>query len=269
MLVAPSVEAAPAEAEAAAPADDSVPVLVLRVGGTGSASSAQTYIDALMDVAARVNGWSGARGKYFTSIKLAKGWVAAEKPHFGILSLVAYLSMRKQHKLSPVGTVQAAAAGGKQFYLISSTAIDLTGCKGKTLATNLGADAKFIDAVVAGSAFSLADFEVVHTRRPVQTIKKVIRGEAQCALIDDAQIGAMSKLEGGEALQTVWFSPKLPSLIVTRFADASDAETTAFAANLPKICTGDGAKACGAAGIDALDAAPADGLDALVAKYDG
>ena len=33
--------------------------------------------------------------------------------------------------------------------------------------------------------FTLDSFNLVPTRRPVQTIKKVARGEAVCALIDD------------------------------------------------------------------------------------
>jgi len=266
LLLASAAAAAPQSP--AAPAEDAVDVLVLRVGGTGSASSAQRYIDDLMGVAAKVNGWPSAQGKYFTSKKLAENWISAEKPHYGILSFSAYLGMRKAHDLSLLGKVDATAAGGQQFFVISINQHDLAGCKGKTLGTNID-DAKFVDKVIGGDAFDLSEFEVVDTKRPVKTIKSVLRGETECALIDDAQISAMSKLEGAEALHTVWFSPTLPSLVVTKFGSAPDAEAKAFASNLDKLCSGGGEEACQAAGIKELSPVAADSLDAWVAKYDG
>ena len=269
LLFASVAVAAPeAPAEPADPAEGGVDVLVLRVGGTGSASSAQRYIDDLMNVAAKVNGWPSAQGKYFTSKKLAENWIRTQKPHYGILSFSAYLGMRKAHDLSLLGKVDATAAGGQQYFIISVNQHDLAGCKGKTLGTNID-DAKFVDKVVAGDAFDLSDFEVVDTKRPVKTVKSVLRGETECALIDDAQILAMSKLEGAEALHTVWFSPTLPSLVVTKFGEAPDAEAKTFAKNLDKLCTGEGQEACQAAGIKELAPVAADSLDAWVAKYDG
>ena len=266
LLFASAAAAAPETPSESEP--DGVDVLVLRVGGTGSAASAQRYIDDLMAVAAKVNGWPAARGKYFTSKKLAENWIGSTKPHYGILSFSAYLAMRKAHDLSLLGKVDATAAGGQQFFMISINEHELAGCKGKTLGTNID-DGKFVDAVISGDAFDLSDFEVVDTRRPVKTIKSVLRGETECALIDDAQILSMSKLEGADALHTVWFSPELPSLVVTKFGDAPDAEAKAFADNLGKLCSGDGEKACQAAGIKELAPVKADSLDAWVAKYDG
>ncbi|MBL4687974.1 MAG: hypothetical protein JKY37_25510 [Nannocystaceae bacterium] len=280
LLVASVATAAPGDApgdpSASAPkdgeasnADGTVNVLVLRVGGTGSASSAQTYIDALMAVTARVNGWAAAHGKYFTSPRLARTWVTDAKPEYGILSLQAYLALRESLGLSLLGTVDAVAAGGQQYFLISVNQHDLAGCKGKTLATHLGKDTKFVDNVVAGEAFSLADFEVVDTRRPVKTLKTLLRGEAECAFVDDAQMTALSKLEGADTAQTVWFSATFPSLIVAKFARTADADAKTFAGNLDKVCEGDGAKACGGAGIEKLAETPAEALDKLTAKYDG
>ena len=265
LLFASAAVAAP---EAEKPTEPGVDVLVLRVGGTGSASSAQRYIDDLMSVAAKVNGWPSAQGKYFTSKKLAENWIRAQKPHYGFLSFSAYLGMRKAHDLSLLGKVDATAAGGQQFFIISVNQHELAGCKGKTLGTNIE-DAKFVDKIVGGEAFDLSEFEVVDTKRPVKTIKSVLRGETECALVDDAQIVAMNKLEGAEGLHTVWFSPTLPSLVVTKFGNAPDAEAKTFAKNLDKLCTGEGQEACQAAGIKELSPVAADSLDAWVAKYDG
>lgn len=263
---APDAAAPDAGAEAPAAA---VNMLVLRLGGTGSASAAQSYIDALMAVAAKVNAWPAANGKYFTSTKLAQGWIKSNDPHFGIMSLAAYLGMRTSHGLSLLGTVDAAAAGGQQYFVISVDEHQLEGCKGQSLATTFAKQGRFVDNVVGGDVFSLSDFTVVDTRRPVKTIKAVLSGDARCALIDDAQMAALGKLDGADKLHTVWFSKSFPSLIVTRFPAAGDDEAKTFAGNLNKMCTGEGAKACGAAGIESLAATKADTLDDLVARHDG
>ncbi|MEM6994020.1 MAG: hypothetical protein AAF721_26140 [Myxococcota bacterium] len=222
-----------------------------------------------MGVAAKVNGWPAARGKYFTSAKLAKPWIEAEKPEYGILSLQAYLSLRKALGLSLLGTVKTAAAGGQQYFLLSVNEDSAEGCKGKTLGTHFGGDTAFIDKVVAGEAFSLADFTVKNTRRPVKTLKSVLRGEVDCALVDDAQMAALAKLEGGKAAKAVWSSTTFPSLIVAQFPKAGDKDAAHFAGNLDKVCKGEGAEACGGAGIESLVATKKDALDDVVAKYGG
>jgi hypothetical protein len=101
----------------------------------------------------------------------------------------------------------------------------------------------------------VTDFTLVATTRPVQTIKKVIAGEAECALIDDAQFAELGKIEGGAALKSVWKSDKLPPMVVVAFPSAPAAERSAFKGSLGQICGGDGKAACGEVGIKDLSAA--------------
>ena len=125
---------------------------------------------------------------------------------FGIMSLAAFLALRKQHGLSVIGQADVSAKGGRQYHLVSKSEGSLAGCKGKTLASNHLDDRPFVDGVVSGGEFKLSDFTLDETRRPVQTLKKVIDGEAACALIDDAQLAEMKGVSGGEALKSVWKS---------------------------------------------------------------
>lgn len=232
-----------------------VNILVLRENGSGSAATAQTYIDGLMVHVARANGWPGAKGTYHTKRAAAKSYIESAAPQYGIMSLGAFLSLRTSMKLQVVGQADIEGGGGAQYYVVSKTQADLAGCKGKTLATNHGGDAKFMDKVVAAGAFTLAEFQVVATTRPVQTLKKVINGEAECALVDDAQMGELAKLEGGGAVKPLWFSAALPPMAVVAFGSAPAAAVKTFKAALPSVCTGEGAKACAAAGLKALRSA--------------
>lgn len=266
-------QASDTTAEIAAPAPDapvarpSVELLILRENGAGSRSAAQKYIDKLIAVVAQVNGWPTAAGAYFTKRNKANTFIAEHKPEYGMLSFGAFIGLADKYKLEAIGTVTSKAGGG-QYFVISKDEFGLEGCKGKKLASNHAKDAAFIDNLVFADAFDLKDFEVVPTRRAVQTIKAVIKGEAACALIDDAQLGFLADLEGGPMLRAVWSSVSFPAVVVVKFPSAAADQAKAMSANLSKICEV-GKSACDAAGIESLQSAPASEFTAYLRSYSG
>jgi len=247
-------------------AGDDVKIIVLKEHATGSTAQAQPYIDKLVEVAREKNGWSTASGKFVTSRSRAKSYIRKNRPEFGIMSLPAYLAWRSKG-LTVVGSVDAAATGGRQYHLVSKDQSSLAGCKGKKLASNHADDERFINKIVAGGAFSLSDFDVVETRRPVQTIKKVIRGEAACALIDDAQMASLSHVDGGSGLKSVWKSSTLPAMPVVAFSSASSGQRDKFKASLSSLCSGAGSTHCTKVGIKSLKPASESAYRSVISKY--
>lgn len=256
-LAAASLLAALALAPVSADATGPVNILILKEHGVGSASSAQTYVDKLVSHVARQNGWEGAAGKYVTSRSTAASYIRESDPHFGILSLGAFLDLRGKHELEVLGSAEVVGGGGRQYFLVSSTQAAAADCKGKSLGTDHGDDRRFIDAVVSGDAFDLSDFQVVDTKRPMKTVNAVVRGEVECALIDDAQKAAMPKVDGGGAVQVLWSSKELPPMVVVAFPSAPAAERKSFQSKLGSVCSGDGASACKEVGLAALEKADA------------
>jgi hypothetical protein len=128
-------------------------------------------------------------------------------------------------------------------------------------------DARFLEKVVARGGFALDRLHPGPTTRPLQTIKKVIAGEAECALIDDAQFAELAKIEGGAGIKSVWKSDKLPPMVVVAFPSAPAAERSAFQASLGKVCSGEGKAACGEVGIKSLGLAGATDYQAVIAAY--
>jgi len=250
-----------------AKAEGTVGILVLKEHGVGSAAQAQPYVDKFVAIAAKQNGWGDAKGQYHTTRSAADAWVQANKPHFGILSLGAFLGLKGKHNLEVIGQVTSARAGGQQYHLVSGTQGDLAACKGKRLATDHGDDQKFIDNVVSGGKFKLGDFTLVATTRPLQTIKKVVAGEADCALIDDAQLQEMGHLDEAKGISSVWKSDKLVSMVVAAFPAAPAAERKAFQDSFSKICDGDGKTACTEVGIQSFKVASNTDFAALVTAY--
>ena len=227
-------------------------IMILKEHGVGSASTAHEYVDKLVARVAKQNSWTSAAGKYVTSRSAGKTYIKESDPHFGILSLGAFLDLRGAHKLEVVGTAEVAGGGGRQYFVVSASETTLAGCKGKVLGTDHGDDVHFIDKVVGKSDFSLSDFTVEDTRRPMKTVNAVARGEVACALIDDAQQASIAGVEGGDAVKVVWSSEKLPPMVVVAFPSAPAAERTSFKANLGSVCSGDGASACKEVGLSSL-----------------
>lgn len=242
------------------PSPPPVKLLILRENGVGAASTAQRYVDALVARMAQVNGWPAAQGHYTTHRDAGRRWIATEKPDYALLSLPALLALSSGSNLRILGSADVPDSGGRRYHVVTSEAKDLAACKGAKLSSNHADDPQFINRVVAGDAFQLSDFELLTTRRPIQTLKKVIRGEARCALIDDAQYRQLPKLRDAGALRSVWQSKLLPPLALVALPTADKKATRAMQNKLARVCLGDGAKICEEAGIKAL-------LRATPAKY--
>lgn len=248
-----------------AAAGNPVNIIVLREHGVGNSSAAQPYLDKFIAMAAKENGWDAAsKGKYETTRAAADAFISSDKPHFGIYSLAAFLEAKGKHNLEPVGSATMSTGGGQQYFIVSKTAGSLADCKGKKLATDHLDDTKFIEKVVAAGAFKAGDFTVVATTRFGQAGRKVASGDTDCALVDDAQLADVQKVD--PAVKSVWQSAKLPPMVVVAFPAAPAAERTTFQANLPKICPSNQA-ACSDVGLQTLAAAGPGDYAAVVKAY--
>ena len=246
---------------------DEVGILVLKEHGVGSPTLAQPYVDRFVRLAAERNRWSAAKGQYLTSRKLAESFIETEKPHYAILSLAAFLALRKSGRFVVIGRVASSLAGGRQYFLVSKQAADLRGCRGAKLASDHLDDMRFIERVVAGSQFRLGDFTLVQNQRPLQSIRQLIAGEVRCALVDDAQLAGLPHLEGADGIHAVWESALLPPMAVVGLPAAPASERETFKKSLEQVCTSDGQSGCAEVGISSLGAASDGDYAAVVAAY--
>jgi phosphonate ABC transporter substrate-binding protein len=246
---------------------EGIEILVLKEHGVGSATLVQPYLDRFIASAAEENDWADAKGQYYNNRAAAEAFIQSHSPHYGIFSLPAFLAFQGKYKLDIVGQVTVSLAGGRQYFLISKTATDLAGCKGKTMASDHTDDPRFIERIVADGAFKLADFTVLQTQRPLQTIKKVITDEAVCALVDEAQLAELPHIEGADGTHAVWKSSELPQMVVAAFPSASEAERKRFQEHLGDLCEDERQSICAEVGIVSLKAASPADYAAVMAAY--
>jgi hypothetical protein len=240
--------------------------VVLLEHGVGTPARAQPYLDELLRVVAAQNQWSSATGRYFSERTSALEFIRAEKPTFGIMSLGAFLALKAELALSVIGEVVAPKAGGGQYLLVSERAKAVDACKGQRLTTLFASDPKFVDQVVARGSFRLSEFSLVEARRPLEPLKQVLRGEAACALIDDAQFEATQHIERGTALAPVWRSAELPGMAVVAFPRADAAVARSFKASLGGLCT-KAKEACSSVGIEKIRPSDASRYEAVLEAY--
>jgi hypothetical protein len=183
-------------------------ILVVKEHGVGSPTTVQPYLDRFVAVAAARNGWADAKGQYYNNRNAAAAFIQTHHPHYGIFSLPAFLALQAKYKLEVIGQVAVSLAGGRQYYLISKTAADLAGCKGRSWRATM--DDTFIERVVAGKG-TLADFILGETQRPLQTIKKVINGGQPAPGRRRAPRSCASRGRRAARVET-----KLPPMVVSR-----------------------------------------------------
>jgi hypothetical protein len=207
--------------------DDAVGIVFVREKGVGSVAQAQPYVDKLGTLIAPKMRWSGAKLSYFTTRDGALKNIRDEKPRYAFLSLRTFLALRREQRLEVIGRIEEAA-GGNRYHIVGRTVQTLEACKGKTLVSHHADDVRFIDTIVFGDAAKLSDFKLVAASRPIQAIKKVSGNEAECALIDDGQLGNLLRVDGAGGIRAVWSSATLPSLIVAAFPSAPAADRKRF-----------------------------------------
>jgi len=254
-------------APSAARADNAVRIVVLKEHGVGSQSLAQPYLDKFVGIAGQQNDWADAKGQYFTSRDAAAAFIESAKPHYGILSLGAFLALRAKYGLTVMGEVASSLAGGRQYLIISKSAADLAGCKHKVLVSDHIDDQRFIDRVVAGGMFTLSEFTLQHAQRPLQTIRQLMNGDATCALIDDAQAAELSHLEGAAGIREVWKSAEFPPMVIVAFPAAPAAERARFRDTFAHVCNQDDENICGEVGIVSLKATGDASLAPVIKAY--
>jgi hypothetical protein len=254
--------ASPARAE-----QEPIEILVVKEHGVGSPSLAQPYVDRFVALAAEDNGWTEAKGQYLSSRSAAETFIKTRSPHYGILSLAAFLALRERFQMDVLGRVASKLAGGEQYFIVSQSARDLAGCKGHKLASDHFADARFVEKVVARRDFKLAEFQLVKNRRPLQSLRQVLSGDVDCALLDDAQLAELQHLEGADGVKVVWKSKMLPPMAVVAFASAPIPERKLFKAKLSSVCEGKENTACAEVGIHALAPARVSDYAEVMALY--
>jgi ABC-type phosphate/phosphonate transport system substrate-binding protein len=224
-------------------------------GMGGTAQQAKPYLETFFRQLESSIGWpkGSARGEYFEDQKEAVAYIEKSKPGFGLLSPGLYLELACNRANAPdllaavVGVTNAASSGRFHVVVKDGPTKSLEELKGKRLTSNHLQNRAFVSRVVfAGKIDADKFFQLKETNSPIKPFKDVDRGEADAALVDDAQLAHMKELPFGKELRVVYSSEPLPPFPVVYFPKvAKPAERDAMKRALLGMCaSGGGAQVC-------------------------
>jgi len=262
-------------------ADQETKIQLIMVNERASLSQSLAFKDfhRFTKMLAYHNGWAprSVRGKFFKNIRAANIYVKEHKPRYAFLTLPVFLAWKKRFNLGAIGYANTQGnsqwmAASSKYHIISSSETSLADCKSKRVISHFWKDAQFLNAAVGGSAWSVKDFDEFPLSASDSVLSSLVSEppKADCALVDDAQMGDMKRLAGADKLKTLWSSAQLPAVIVAYFPSVSWNDQMSFKNTLPDICAGNGLLPCAAMGITSFQVAePADlqSLESMSKKY--
>ena len=224
-------------------------------GFGASASQAKPYLDKFAALIEQRLGWKSGSANlaFLDDAKAVADYIDKQKPGYGLLppSYFLELSCRKVATTplaAVVGLSSASSSLGKWHVVVKDgTVKDLAGLKGKRLASNHLQDARFVSQVVfAGKVAVDKEFVLKPTNSPITPFKWVDRGEADAALVDDAQLAHMKTLPFGKSLVVVFSSEQLPPVPIVSFDKVSKpADRAALKKAITEMCaSADGKPIC-------------------------
>lgn len=215
-------------------------VYATRLGG--DTETAQPYIDRFAAYVAKATGWpkESLKGSFLPSKKETLGYIESHKPGFAVLEPWLYFERRKADKLEPIAEVDSTDLNSPRLHVVvkEPTIKSLGDLKGKRLWTLLAESPRYLGQVVLdGKQAPESFFQLKQVGTPMKAVRAVLRGEADAALVDDEQLEAAKKMEGGAALRTIYTSPPLPPVVAVVFAGtAAPADKKAIEKVLLEMC---------------------------------
>lgn len=210
-------------------------VFSTRLGG--DAATAQPYVDRLAVHLETAMGWpkGSTKGQFFTSKKDALSGIDLQKPGFAFIEPQLYLEMKGTWVESLAGVESAELNTTKLNVVVKDPAYkSLADLKGKKLWTTLADWPRYLSNIVFDGK-GPANLELKQIGAVTKGARAVLRGEADATLLDDFQLLDMKKLEGGDALRSIYSSPKLPTLLVVA-RGLSDGDKKKLTATLLGMC---------------------------------
>jgi ABC-type phosphate/phosphonate transport system substrate-binding protein len=224
-------------------------VYIARLGG--DTETAKPYIERFAAHLEKAMGWAkgSCKGAFFADRKEALRAIQRASPGFALLDPPLYFELRQAHALEPIAQLDGkSVVSARMHVVVKDPALSsLAALKGKKLWTTLADSPQYLSRVVLdGRLDAAAHFALKRVGTAGKAVRGVLRGEAQAALLDDDQLAAAKKMEGGGALRSLYSSPPLPPLPVVVFGKVLKAgERKKLAKTVTTMCsTREGAAVC-------------------------
>ncbi len=210
-------------------------------------------------------GWeeNTMNGAYYPDADAGLAAIKQLNPGFAVVSHQMYFDHRRAMKMHVIASMGLQGDALARYHVVAKKEggpVKVAELAGRSLASPFLKEVNFVERILLGGGLVLGpgDGQVhpIHVRQPLRALRKVYRGQADAALVDEPVVAQLSKLPFGSELQVIHSSDSLPPLPVVSFGTSNAADRRPMAKALMALCDGEeGAALCRSLRLETIAAA--------------
>jgi len=194
-------------------------VLICVPGGPGSQAEAQERIDLFLSELSKGTGKT-LTGTYANTREECDKVLGEKKPQFALFAHGELAARGKELKAVPLLEVIPQNNSAMRYHLVAQKGTTLESLKGGKLLSPHWEDEVFL----SGRVFNMPLKEMFKGKRgsALRAIKKVAKGKADVALLNELEFNGIQETKFADALSAVASSPELPGVALVELGGQSD-----------------------------------------------
>ena len=246
-------------------------MLLCLPGFAGTSSQAQPYVDKMMRyLEKKLNLTDGSMaGKYFADEVMSVSELRSNKPEVALVGPSVFAPLQKDLGMKVIAEVTVNGRGEEIYSVVSKKGgvASLSELKGKTLSGAVVSDEKYVVNVLLDKQVSLGDLKLVPQERPLKSLRSVVRGEAEAAIVDQSVIDHLKDLPFAGDLNIIFESKPVPAPAVVVMGKGLE-KAEALKEALVGMCKRpDGVQLCKTLTISGIRTAAIDKYKKLIKRY--
>lgn len=223
-------------------------------GFLGTTSQAQPVLNDLFRTLEKQLGWpaDSIQGAYYPDAGEGLEHIKQMNPGFAVVTHQMYAQHRRDMKMQVIAGFEMADGALSRFHLVARKEGGPTKIEelaGKTIASPHLEETLFAEKIIFDGQLSLGSgtdaAKAIDVRSPLSALRKVHRGQADAALVDEPVVRQLSSLPFGSELEVIYSSEELPPLPVVALGSSNASDRGSMAKALTSLCEGsEGAALC-------------------------
>lgn len=237
-------------------------IVISMSGFLGTTDQAAPVLQKLFRRLETSLGWpeKSIDGAYYPESNSGLQHLKQDSPGFAVVSHQVLFEHGRAMKMKVIAGMELSEGALSRFHVITKKEggpASLQELIGRTIASPHLGERTFAEKVLLGGSIKIGPgADAIHpvaVRQPLQALRKVHRGQADAALVDEPVVTQLSKLPFGSELRSIHSSTKLPPLPVVALAGSNAADRGPMTKALLALCQGsEGAALCKSMRLSAI-----------------
>lgn len=234
-------------------------------GFLGTTEQAEPVLNKLFRRLETTLGWpaDSINGAYYPDPEDGLRQMKQLNPGFAVVTHQMYFEHRKSMKMRVIAGMELSDGAMSRFHLVTKKEggpAKIEELAGRSIASPHLKEVLFAEKILLGGGLSLGSgsgaAKAIHLKAPLGALRRVHRGSADAALVDEPVVKQLSSLPFGNDLQVIFSSGEIPPLPVVSFGTSKAADRGPMAKALIGLCNGaEGAELCQSLRVSAIRSA--------------